>query len=229
MLREQVTDVFFDLDHTLWDFETNSKLTFVQIFNSHGIDVILEDFLEIYVPLNLSFWKMYRENRIDKANLRYQRLKQTFDALSYPVSDPTINRLSEDYIRYLSTYNHLISNAVDILTYLHTRYTLHIITNGFQEIQEKKLKNGGIRHYFEQIVNSEMAGVKKPDPAIFNLALKRAGVSAASSLMIGDSIEADVLGAKAVGFHTLHFNAHNDALHDHCTMIHDLIEIKSYL
>lgn len=229
MLKEQVTDVFFDLDHTLWDFETNSRLTFERIFRTHGIDVVLEDFLEIYVPLNLAFWKMYRENRINKADLRYQRLKQAFDALSYSVTDLTINRLSEDYIRYLSSHNHLISHAVDILNYLQPRYALHIITNGFEEIQEKKLKNGGIRHYFNQIVNSEMAGVKKPNPAIFKLALTRAGVSAENSLMIGDNIEADVLGAKAVGFHALHFNTHNDAPHDHCIMIHDLIEIKSYL
>lgn len=229
MLREKVTDVFFDLDHTLWDFETNSRLTFEYIFKTHGIDVVMADFLEIYVPLNLAFWKMYRENRINKADLRYQRLKQAFEALSYPVTDLTINRLSEDYIRYLSTNNHLISNTIDILNYLHPRYSLHIITNGFQEIQEKKLKNGGIRHYFDQVVNSEMAGVKKPNAAIFNLALDRAGVSAEHSLMIGDNLEADVLGARAVGFHALHFNTHNDAPHEHCAMIHDLIEIKSYL
>ena len=229
MLRERITDIFFDLDHTLWDFETNSKLTFEHIFQTHKLDVPLDDFLEIYVPLNLAFWKRYRENRISKKDLRYQRLRQAFDALSFPVEDATINTLSQDYIHYLSSYNNLIQNTVHVLEYLHPRYSLHIITNGFEEIQEKKLANGGIRHFFDQVVNSEMAGVKKPHPAIFELALDRAGVSAEASLMIGDNIEADILGAKAVGFHALHFNAHNDAPHQHCEMIHDLIEIKSHL
>ena len=229
MFRERITDIFFDLDHTLWDFETNSRLTFERIFNTHEIDVVLEDFLEIYVPLNLAFWKRYRENRISKKELRYQRLKQAFDALSFPVEDPIINRLSTDYIRYLSSYNNLIHNTEDVLNYLNPRYNMHIITNGFQEIQEKKLVNGGIRQYFDQVVNSEMAGVKKPHPAIFELALDRAGVSADVSLMIGGNLEADILGAKAVGFHALHFNSHEDAPHEHCVMIDDLIEIKSHL
>lgn len=229
MLRKQLTDIFFDLDHTLWDFETNSKLTFERIFLTHGVDVSLEDFLAIYVPLNLAFWKMYRENRISKKDLRYQRLKQAFDALSFSVEDSTINKLSRDYIRYLSSYNNLIKNTVDVLEYLQPRYTLHIITNGFEEIQEKKLTNGGIRHFFDQVVNSEMAGVKKPHPAIFELALSRAGAAADASLMIGDNLEADILGAKAAGFHALHFNVHNDAPHEHCVMIEDLIEIKSFL
>lgn len=229
MLRNTISDIFFDLDHTLWDFETNSRLTFERIFATHEIRVVMEDFLEIYVPLNLAFWKLYRENRISKPELRYQRLKQAFDALSFPVEDYTINRLSEDYIRHLSSYNNLIDNSIEVLNYLQPRYNLHIITNGFQEIQEKKLTNGGIRHYFNQVVNSEMAGVKKPHPAIFELALQRAGVSADVSLMIGDNLEADILGAKAVGFHALHFNTHNDAPHEHCAMIHDLIEIKSHL
>ena len=229
MLRERITDIFFDLDHTLWDFETNSRLTFERIFHTHGVAVSMEDFLEIYVPLNLAFWKLYRENRISKKDLRYQRLRQAFDTLSFPIEDAIIHRLSRDYIRYLSSYNNLINNTVDVLNYLNPRYRMHIITNGFQEIQEKKLINGGIRHYFDQVVNSEMAGVKKPHPAIFELALERAGVAAEVSLMIGDNLEADILGAKAAGFHALHFNAHNDEPHEHCQMIHDLIEIKSHL
>lgn len=229
MLRERITDIFFDLDHTLWDFETNSRLTFERIFRTHKVDVQLDEFLEIYVPLNLAFWKQYRENRISKKDLRYQRLRQAFDALSFSIEDTIINRLSRDYIRHLSSYNNLVNNTVQVLDYLNPSYTLHIITNGFEEIQEKKLANGGIRHYFDQVVNSEMAGVKKPHRAIFELALARAGVPAQTSLMIGDSIEADILGAKAVGFHTLHFNAHNDSPHGHCPMIDDLIEIKTHL
>jgi len=229
MFREAITDIFFDLDHTLWDFEKNSMLTFKKIFGDHDISVKLEDFLHIYVPLNLSYWKMYRENRIDKPDLRYQRLRRSFDALNYTIEDHLINTLSEEYISNLSSYNHLISNSIEVLEYLYPGYNLHIITNGFQEIQQKKLQNARIDHYFDVIVNSEMAGVKKPNPGIFMLALEAAEVSPEKALMIGDNLEADILGARAVGIQALHYNAHNDPAHDHCEMIHDLIEIKSYL
>ncbi|MGI9548268.1 MAG: HAD family hydrolase, partial [Flavobacteriaceae bacterium] len=118
---------------------------------------------------------------------------------------------------------------LDILEYLKPRYKLHIITNGFQEIQEKKLRKSNIYGYFDQVVNSEMAGVKKPNPEIFKLALQMANTTAAASIMIGDNIEADILGAKAVGIETLHFNAHNEPVHEYCHIIRNLSEIKSYL
>ena len=229
MFRNTVTDIFFDLDHTLWDFERNSALTFKKILKSNNIDLDLVGFLEVYVPANLAFWKLYREEKITKEELRFQRLKSVFDELGFEISDDMIHILSEDYIRYLSSYNHLFPNTIEVLDYLRPRYKLHIITNGFQEIQNKKLRNAQIDGYFEQVINSEMAGVKKPNPIIFELALKNANTIAEKSLMIGDSLEADILGAKAVGFHTLHFNGHKEPPHDLSQMIHDLSEIKSLL
>ncbi|MGB5668496.1 MAG: YjjG family noncanonical pyrimidine nucleotidase [Maribacter sp.] len=229
MFRNKVSDVFFDLDHTLWDFEKNSALTFEKILNEHNVGVDIPDFLEVYIPINLAFWKLYREERITKSELRYQRLKTVFDELKHTVSDATINQLAVDYIKYLSSYNHLLPNTIEILDYLKPKYKLHIITNGFQEIQEKKMVNANIREYFDQIINSEMAGVKKPNPIIFELALSSANTTSDTSIMIGDSLEADILGAKAVGLHAIHFNAHNDPQHEVCDMIHDLSEIKSFL
>ncbi len=229
MFKNIVTDVFFDLDHTLWDFDRNSALTFEKILKANNIEVNLTDFLEVYKPLNLSFWKMYREERISKSELRYQRLKNTFDALSYSVSDEMIDILSEEYIQYLSSFNHLFPNTLSILEYLQPTYKLHIITNGFREIQDKKMKNAGIDMYFDQVVNSETAGVKKPNPIIFEVALAKANARPDTSLMIGDSLEADILGAIGVGLHALHFNPHNDAKHTHCAMIDDLRKIKTYL
>jgi len=229
MYKETVTDVFFDLDHTLWDFEKNSALTFEKILLENSVQIALDDFLKVYVPLNMDFWKLFREGKITKEQLRYQRLKTTFANLGYLATDLLIHRLSEQYIEYLSTYNHLFPNAIEILNYLKPNYKLHIITNGFEEVQEKKLRNANIDSFFGQVVNSEMAGVKKPDPVIFQLALQRANTLPERSMMIGDSIEADILGAKAVGFHTLHFNAHKEPAHGYCDIIHDLEEIKSYL
>ncbi|MGP1991070.1 YjjG family noncanonical pyrimidine nucleotidase [Zobellia laminariae] len=229
MFKDIVTDVFFDLDHTLWDFEKNSALTFEKIFQDNNIEVALPDFLEVYIPANFAFWKLFREGKITKEALRYERLKSVFDDLKYQVSDENINNLSEDYITHLSSFNHLFLNAISILDYLKPNYKLHIITNGFQEVQGKKLKNSNIHGYFDQIIDSEMAGVKKPDPIIFNLALNRANARPETSLMIGDNLEADILGAQAAGYHALHFNAHQGPKHDFCQIIDDLDEIKSFL
>ena len=229
MHRQNISDIFFDLDHTLWDFEKNSALTFQKIFTEVEIDVNLPEFLEVYVPVNLAFWKLYREDKIKKPELRYQRLKTTFDAIQYDIKDEVINILSTEYITNLAAFNNLLPNTVEILNYLKPKYRLHIITNGFEEVQTRKLVNSNISEYFDQVINSEMAGVKKPNPEIFELALKKANTAAYKSLMVGDNIEADILGAKAVGFQALHFNAHNDPKHEHCVMIDDLREIKNYL
>lgn len=229
MFRNIVTDVFFDLDHTLWDFDKNSALTFKKIFLENGINIDLNDFLEVYIPQNLAFWKLYREEKISKSDLRYQRLKTVFDLLGKQATDETIHLLSEEYIAHLSSFDHLFPGATEILNYLYGSYRLHIITNGFQEIQEKKLRNSNIHGYFDIIINSEMAGVKKPNPIIFELALKTAEVVPERSIMIGDSLEADIKGAQAVGLHALHFNSHGEPGHKICPVIEHLHEIKSYL
>ena len=229
MFKNKVTDVFFDLDHTLWDFDKNSAHTFQKIFIDQKINVELNDFLKVYVPANLKFWKLYREEKITKEELRYQRLKSVFDEMKYPATDDTIHVLSEEYINHLSSFNSLFPNTIEVLNYLRPNYKLHIITNGFQEVQEKKLRNSGIHGFFDQIIDSEMAGVKKPNPIIFNLALNKAGAKPEHSLMIGDSLEADILGAKSLGFHTIHFNAHRENSHDLAPIIYDLEEIKSFL
>lgn len=229
MFKDLVTDVFFDLDHTLWDFERNSALTFKRILTENKINVQLDDFLEIYVPINFAYWKLYREEKVTKQELRYQRLKKTFDQIGVTVEDVIINRLSDAYITHLSSFNHVFPNTKEILRYLSPNYKLHIITNGFQEIQDKKLKNANIYAYFDQVVNAEQAGVKKPHPQIFELALKRAKCAPKNALMIGDNIEADIRGAKAAGLHALHFNAHNEKPHEICPMIASLSEIKNFL
>ena len=229
MFKELITDIFFDLDHTLWDFEKNSALTFQRIFELHDINIDLSKFLEVYVPINLQYWKLYREERVTKSELRHQRLKKTFDSLGVEVKDRMINVLSDAYIEHLSSFNHIFPGTIETLKYLKPKYKLHIITNGFEEVQEKKLRNSNIRGYFEVIVNSEMAGVKKPDPKIFELALDQAKIKAKNALMVGDSLEADIIGAKNQGFHVLHFNSHHEPKHDICEMIHELSEIKSFL
>ncbi|MCM4170416.1 noncanonical pyrimidine nucleotidase, YjjG family [Arenibacter sp. TNZ] len=229
MFKTLVTDIFFDLDHTLWDFEKNSALTFQKILTENSVGIELKDFLKAYIPINFEFWKYYREGKISKDELRFERLKVTFDTIGLSISNELIHVLSDQYIENLSTFNHLFPNTVEVLDYLKPNYKLHIITNGFQEIQDKKLQSSNIHNYFDHIINSEMAGVKKPNPKIFELALSKANTLPNKSLMIGDNLEADILGARAVGLHTLHFNANNEPEHEYCDMISDLSEIKFYL
>jgi putative hydrolase of the HAD superfamily len=229
MKIHNIKHIFFDLDHTLWDFDKNSALTFDKIFRLHNVEVDTKHFLSRYKLINLNYWKLYREERIDKASLRYGRLKSTFDEISYKAEDHLIHQLSEDYMTYLSTFNHLLEGTIDVLEYLKPNYELHIITNGFEEAQQKKMDVSNLSHFFNTVTNSEKAGVKKPNPIIFDYALKSAKAKAHESIMIGDNYEADVLGALDVGFDAIYFNYHNQQPEPHIKEVKDLLDIKMYL
>ena len=222
------SDIFFDLDHTLWDFEKNSAISFRLVFDEMDFNVSLDDFQKVYQPINFDYWKLYRDNKISKETLRYGRLKDAFDLMNLQVSDEQINQISEGYIRYLSHQVHLFPGAVDILNYLNVNYRLHIITNGFSEAQLNKTKASKIDHFFECFIDSEQVGVKKPHPDIFKYALDKAKVKPEQSVMIGDNLEADILGAKAVGLSCIHYNIHGDPHHDHCPIIENLTDLKNF-
>lgn len=222
--------VFFDLDHTLWDFEKNSALAFQKIFKEVSLELDFDQFLAVYIPINLEYWRLYREDQISKKELRYQRLKKAFDAIELEVADETINRLSVLYIDNLPNFNHLFEGTIEILDYLQDKYTLHLITNGFEEVQSKKLRQSGIFDYFEEIVTSESVGVKKPNPRVFRHALEVAKASPENSIMIGDSFEADVLGAHGVGMDTIFCNLDGKAVDaKNFKTVNSLLEIKRYL
>ena len=224
-----IKHIFFDLDHTLWDFEKNSALTFDKIFKTHQVKVDLEAFLQVYEPINLKYWKLYRDEEIDKTRLRYGRLKDTFDEISFKGDDDLIGRLSIDYIAHLSSFNHLFDGTVELLNYLQPKYQLHIITNGFEEAQHKKMASSNIQHYFKTVTNAEAAGVKKPNPIIFDYALKLANAQSNESLMIGDNYEADIEGALNVGYDAIFFNYRNDNVTDDIKQVKHLSELKLYL
>ncbi len=222
------TDIFFDLDHTLWDFEKNSALAFQTIFEKHKLNLNLDSFLVHYVPTNLKYWKLYRDEKISQEGLRYYRLKEVFDLMQETVQDEVIHLLAQEYIHYLPQYNHLYEGAVEVLDYLYPKYKLHIITNGFQTVQAGKLKNSNIEHYFQTITNSEMAGVKKPNPLIFEFALDLAKVTKVQSIMIGDSLEADVEGALNAGLDAIFFNEFNVETNPEITQVNQLLLLKNY-
>ena len=229
MKNNTIQHVFFDLDHTLWDFDKNSEMAFATIFEKNHPEIAINDFIEVYAPINQACWELYQYDLISHEELRYKRLKDSFDALNYAIPDSLIHQIAEDYISILPDNNHLFDGTIELLNYLNPKYHLHIITNGFANVQYKKIINSKIDTYFKTITNSEMAGVKKPNPIIFQYALDLAQAKKENSIMIGDSLEADVQGAIDFGIEALFFNPNKETSPDGIIEINHLLELKNYL
>ena len=226
---EKIKHVFFDLDHTLWDFDKNSEKAFETIFKESLPDLEVFAFMEVYVPINQECWSLYQKDSITQEELRYQRLKRSFDALGITVSNQLIDAISEQYIFHLPNSTHLFEGCIETLEYLFGKYKLHIITNGFAEVQFKKMNNSGIYHFFETITSSELAGSKKPNPVIFEYALQQAKATKEESLMIGDSLEADVDGALDFGIEAIFFNSNQIKYSEDRKQITTLVALKNIL
>ncbi len=227
---EDIKHIFFDLDHTLWDFEKNSALAFEKIFQELNFDINSQQFMDIYNPINVAYWKLYEKNEIDQETLRVNRVKDAFEALNYAITLDEINIISNLFIEYLTSNNHLIEGTIETLDYLKDKYILHIITNGFSFVQDVKLQKSNLDKYFVTITNSEAAGHKKPHENIFNHALTIANASKNESIMIGDSIEADVLGAMNFGIKAVFFNPANEMVsNNEILQIQSLTQLKNIL
>jgi putative hydrolase of the HAD superfamily len=225
----EIKHIFFDLDHTLWDFEKNSRLAFSFIFEKYEIKINKLMFDEVYQPINEKYWKLYREEKVSKEDLRFQRLKESFDLMSFQVSDETIHLLAHEYIENLANYNHVFENAYTILDYLQDKYTMHVITNGFDEVQHRKIQNANLLPYFKNVFTSERVGFKKPSPEIFNFAMEKARAKPEQSMMIGDNLEADIMGARAVGMQAIHCRFNGESETRENISIENLIELKRFL
>ncbi|WP_166921648.1 YjjG family noncanonical pyrimidine nucleotidase [Flavobacterium poyangense] len=228
-MNTTITDIFFDLDHTLWDFDKNSEMTFDRIFKEKFLSINTADFIDKYVPINQACWKLYQHDKITHQELRYNRLKFSFDALNYKISDEDIDLIANDYIELLTENNHLFDGAIEVLEYLKPKYKLHIITNGFAQVQEKKINNAALGGYFSTITNSELAGVKKPNSVIFDYALNLAQTSKENSIMIGDDLDADINGALNAGLDAIFFNDKMIEAPTNFKQVNHLLELKKYL
>ncbi|SHH84825.1 YjjG family noncanonical pyrimidine nucleotidase [Flavobacterium defluvii] len=228
-MNTNITDIFFDLDHTLWDFDKNSEMAFDRIFKNNFGEIKIQDFIEKYVPINQECWRLYQNDQITHQELRYNRLKFSFDALNYAISDENINQIANDYIEFLTDNNYLFDGAIEVLEYLKPKYKLHIITNGFANVQTKKINNAALGGYFSTITNSELAGVKKPNSIIFDYAVNLAQASKENSIMIGDDLDADVNGALNAGLDAIFFNIRNIEVPENFKQINHLLELKKYL
>lgn len=194
--------IFFDLDRTLWDFDKNSLETFTDIHLKYQLDdrgvPSFHDFMSVYHTINLDLWDHYRKGEIKKEVLSVKRFTMTLDR--FGIDDEALGEnMAHDYITISPTKNHLFPDTHKILEYLYTKYRLHIITNGFEEVQHLKLVNAGLDKYFTQVITSEDAGFKKPDIHIFKYAFSVAGALPEETLMIGDDVIVDIAGAREAG------------------------------
>ncbi len=212
ILNPKYTHIFFDLDHTIWDFDKNAEEALHELYAIHRLQEIglnsAELFIETYTRNNHRLWAEYHVGKITKDELRDARFKQTFlDLGVHP--DVIPEGFEDEYVQLCPTKTNLFPHAHETLEYLQAKYTLHLISNGFRESSEMKIGRTGIGKYFQHVIISEIVGVNKPDKAIFEYALNLAGAVKAESLMIGDSLDADVRGALNFGIDAIYFNPFN--------------------
>ena len=210
MPQRKYRHLFFDLDHTLWDFDANARATLQQLH----LDLNLPErgirdfdaFYQSYIGHNDKLWDRYRKGYIKQEELRLKRMWLTL--LDFRIADEALSRqLSELFLQLLPTRTLIFPDTKEVLAYLKENgYELHMITNGFEQIQHLKLRVSGLDVFFRHIVTSEGSNSLKPQPDIYHYALNKAGATVEESLMIGDSLEVDIAGARGVGMDGVHVN-----------------------
>ena len=208
--------LFFDLDHTLWDFDRNSEATMRQLYKEYKLDTLgITDFDALFAAYNVhndKLWARYRNGFIKRDELRWKRMWLML--LDFKVADTALaHELGVAYLEILPTQTLLVPHAKELLDHCKDRYEMHLITNGFETTQRLKLQYSGISRYFYHIVTSEKSNSLKPHKDIFDYALNLAGAGIEESIMIGDAIDIDILGAINAGWDTAYYNPHKVA-HD---------------
>jgi len=202
--------LFFDLDHTLWDFETNSKETLYDLYNLNNLQErgisSYEDFFKSYTFHNKRLWERYTMGYIRQEELKWKRMWLTL--LDFKIADEPLSRkLSVEFLEHLPTKTNLFPYTFEILEYLKGKgYHLHLITNGFEKVQYSKLERSGLRSYFKEVITSEASNNTKPNKEIFDYAFMKANAEAEESIMIGDNLDADIQGGINAGMDTVFVN-----------------------
>lgn len=230
----QYRHLFFDLDHTLWDFDTNSKEALKDIYHDHQLDQRGIDqfnhFFERYSFHNHLLWERYAKGQIKQDELRWKRMYLAM--LDFKLADEKLARtMGMDFLDILPNKNKLFPYTHEILTYLKEKgYSLHLITNGFEKVQQHKLNKSNIDNYFNEMITSEVSNSLKPNKEIFDYALNKTGATVKNSIMIGDNLEADIQGGINVGMDTIFVNHVNATayIQPTYTIVH-LKELESIL
>lgn len=229
----KIQHIFFDLDNTLWDHRRNAYLTIQNLFSKNDIqqvyEIDFEDFHSKYHDINENLWEKLRDGIIDKEYLRTYRFYDTFRY--FGVDNKELSDYFENnFLDNILHFNELVSGAQEILKYLKDKnYTLHIISNGFQEITERKCVLSGIAPYFQTITSADSVGKRKPNPEIFDYSLRTSGAKLEESIMIGDDWIADVQGAQNVGMDVIFFDIFDEYPNSEIKLIRHLKEIENYL
>ena len=223
--------LFFDLDHTLWDFDANAKETLIEVYALFVLEqkgvVPFEDFYKLYKIHNEILWDRYHKGFITGEELKWKRMWRTL--LEFKIGDePLAREMSEKFLEILPTKKLLFPNTIEVLNYLLDKnYQLHLITNGFENTQWKKLNNSGLNIYFTHVVTSEGSNSIKPHKEIFDYALNKAGAKLRQSIMLGDNLDADIQGAINVGMDNIFVNhIHTTTTLQPTYTITDLSELK---
>lgn len=231
---KNVRHIFFDLDNTLWDHRKNAYLTIKELFSQQKIsdtyNIDFELFHDAYHEINEKLWEQIRDGEIDKEYLRKYRFYNTF--LRFEVDDQDLaDYFEHHFLDEILKYNELVPGAADLLDYLESKeYKMHIISNGFQEVTERKCVLSGIADYFETITSADSVGVRKPRPEIFQHSLDLARAEKSESILIGDDWIADVKGAQRFGIDVIFFDVYDDnPEEDDLKIIKHLSEVKEYL
>ena len=208
-MNKKYTHLFFDLDNTLWDFRLNSRQAIYETFlyfNLKECGIDFDEFFSTYSEYNDLLWAKYRKKEIHKNELKRQRFQKTFDDLNIEGIDAV--EMNDHYLGVMPLQTILVEGALEVLSVLKKRnYRLFIITNGFSEVQRKKMENSGLASFFEKVFISEEVKTPKPGREIFDYAITSTNAKKTKSLMIGDDWEVDVLGAVNNGINAIHFNS----------------------
>ncbi len=208
---KQYQVIFFDLDHTLWDFETNSKETLQDLFKEYQIaeqsGATFEQFFKKFNIVNNALWDNYNRGNIDREVIKKQRFKKILTHFDIHDVDMSL-AMSTDYISLCPLKGNLMPRALETLDYLMPKYPMYLLTNGFDDVQIKKIESAKIGHYFKGMVTSETSGHRKPSAEIFHYTLNMAAAKADSTIMVGDNLLADIVGAKSAAIDTVFYNPH---------------------
>lgn len=224
---KNIKHIFFDLDHTLWDFEKNSREALFELFVRDNVEkhinVSFSDFLKVYEEVNHELWRLYGLKQTTKEELRVKRFSKSFEHFSFHNTE-LATQWADDYLTLSPYKTNLIEGALDVLNYLNGKYHLHLITNGFKEVQHIKLVESKIKPFFNQIIISEEHGVSKPHLQLFEIAEQLSGALKTELVMIGDNYEADIKGALNAGWQAIYLTK-KSIDNTHC--IKSLFELKT--
>lgn len=202
------TTIFFDLDDTILDTVQNSKDALQELYSDYQFSNYFSDFNNFYFryqSINTHLWDLYEQNQIEKDYLMSERFAKTLEDHKTISKDQSLE-INYDFMSRVSNRKNIISGAIEILDYLQAKYKMYVVSNGFKEVQDKKIWNAGVGNYFNKVILSDHVGKNKPHPVIFSYALNEACANASDCIMIGDNIKTDIIGAKNSGIDQIWYN-----------------------